>query len=184
MNSPSAVEALLVVHHRELVAFAEKRLGSRPLAEDVVQQAGLRAIESAQGLRDVRAGRAWLFQITRRLVFEHFRGRSEVALACAEAALACEPASGPEHDEFGCACVVANLHRLKPEFAEVLRRVVVEGMPVTALASELGISANAATVRLSRARTALKEQLHRHCGSDSLRDCLDCACGERGCCDP
>lgn len=177
MSHPSTVAALLTIHCTELVAFVEKRLGSRTLAEDIVQQAAVRAIDGAQGLRDPQAGRAWLFQITRRLVAEHFRQRSEAALSF-------DPESPPGLDRFGCACVLVNLRQLKPVFAEVLQRVDLDGVPVSQAAAELGLSANAATVRLSRARAALRDQLHTHCGTDSLRGCLDCPCDERGCCDP
>jgi len=101
MDRPSAaVGALWVAHRGELVAFAERRLGSRALAEDVVQQAGLRAFEGADGLRSLQTGRAWLFQITRRLVVEQFRGSADVGPSL-------ELAPVPERVEFACGCVVS-----------------------------------------------------------------------------
>jgi RNA polymerase sigma-70 factor (ECF subfamily) len=174
-DAASSIETLLAAHRAELVAFVERRLGSRAVADDVVQQTAVRALVASNGLRDARAGRAWLFRITRRLVADHLRAR-------AQAPLLDDLARDDDAAEFGCACVLANLEQLKPEFAQILRRVVFDAASLSTVASELGMTANTATVRLSRARTALKERLRVHCGTNSLRACLTCTCEERGCC--
>lgn len=64
------------------------------------------------------------------------------------------------------------------ENAEMLRRVDIEEKPLPGVAEALGITVNNATVRLHRARKALREQLQAFCGTDSMRACLDCACND------
>lgn len=150
-RSAQTVENLFAAHRGELVAFVERRMGSRAIAEDLVQQAAVRALVGAEALRDARAGRAWLFTITRRLLSDYARARTEVPLVD-------EHAAEVEADELGCACVLENLEHLKPDFAHVLRRVVFDGAALADVAAELGLTTNAATVRLSRARTALRGQ--------------------------
>jgi DNA-directed RNA polymerase specialized sigma24 family protein len=49
MTSAPLVDTLLAAHRAELVAFAEQQLGSRAVAEDVVQQAAVRALDAAGG---------------------------------------------------------------------------------------------------------------------------------------
>lgn len=176
-TATASVETLFAAHRSELVAFAARRLGSHSLAEDVVQQAALRAVGGVGALRDPQSGRAWLFTIVRRLVADHLRTRLDAKLSR-------EPEAEVDAHDFGCSCVLANVAQLKPEFAHVLRRVIFEDAPLGTVAAELGLSTNAATVRLSRARAALRDRLRAHCGTESLRDCLDCACDERGCCTP
>lgn len=66
--------------------------------------------------------------------------------------------------------------------AEIIRRVIVDGIPVTQVAPELGLTPNNAMVRLHRARTALRARLKEHCGTTSVRACSECGCEERGCC--
>lgn len=171
------VESLLAAHRCTLVAFAERRLGSRAAAEDVVQQASIRALGGADRLRDAGRGRAWLFQITRRLVVDQLRERA--MRTSSERQL---PVSDEDAAVLGCSCVIANLQQLAAADAHILRRSTIDGVSAAALASELGVSPNAATVRLSRARASLREQLRNHCGTESLRDCIDCACNTRGCC--
>lgn len=173
----SVVDVLLAAHREELIAFVTRRVDDQLVAEDIVQQTALRAVANACQLRDPSAGRAWLFRITRTILAEHYRRRrsTESLRRAADEAV--------DHDEvFACSCVLANLKSLKPEYAEILSRVVLDGVPITNAAGELGISANAATVRVHRAREALKTRLREHCGTDSLRACLDCSCAERGCC--
>jgi RNA polymerase sigma-70 factor (ECF subfamily) len=73
------------------------------------------------------------------------------------------------------------LPNLKSEYAEVLRRVDLEEIPVAQVATELDITTNNATVRLHRARQALKRELERSCGTCATHGCLDCTCGKATC---
>lgn len=133
----------------------------------------MRALKKADQLSNPRAARAWLFTIVRRVIAE--RNEAEP--------LKERPAEA-ERTVDGCDCIVAQVRSLPPAQAALLTRVVVEGVSVSALAEELGITQNNAWVRLHRARQALKAQVAEHCGTESLRQCLDCGCVERGCCQP
>jgi RNA polymerase sigma-70 factor (ECF subfamily) len=135
MTSLNIVEFLLAVHRATLLAFAERRLGSRASAEDAVQQVSLRALERAEQLRDPEAGRAWLFQITRRLVVDQLR--TPPVMDVIEGELSSSP---PDDAEFRCSCVLANLRQLSDADARILRRSIVEGAPAAVLATELGLS--------------------------------------------
>ena len=175
---PSLVEGLLVRHRAELVAFVARRAVRGVSAADVLQQVAVRALAQAGQLRDARAGRAWLFRIARNVLADQYRATASRTLA-----LGGDPPASAT-DEFACACVLTNLRQLSPEHTAILNRVVVEGASIPEAARELGISSNAATVRVHRAREALKRRLRAHCGTESVRACLDCICGERGCCGP
>jgi len=187
VSSPDEVEgqrrgvevlaALLVAHRAELLAFVERRASGHVSAEDVVQKVALRALRGAHQLRHAHSGRAWLFKITRHVLAEEFRGSQPSSASALGTDAATETIP-----EFGCGCVAANVQHLRPDHAAILTQVAVDGVSLIEVASELGISVNAATVRLHRARGALKERLRSHCGTTSLRACLDCACVERSCC--
>ena len=64
----------------------------------------------------------------------------------------------------------------KHEYAEAIRRVEVDGVPVKEWAAEAGITPNNAGVRLFRAREALRKQVMRCCGTCASHGCLDCTC--------
>jgi RNA polymerase sigma factor (sigma-70 family) len=81
-----------------------------------------------------------------------------------------------------CECSLAQMDSLPASYSEVLRRVDLEGRSLADVAATLGVSHGNASVRLHRARRALRERLREHCGVASVRDCLSCGCIERGCC--
>lgn len=162
----------LAERREELVAFARRRVGER--AEDVVQDAAIRALRHADQLSDPAAARAWLFSIVRHLVREPAgRATEEVPES-----IAAETDEAPD----ACNCVMKQVETLPKAQAELLQRVAIDGAQISELAKELGTTPNALWVRLHRARAALKAQLKKHCGTESLRACLDCGCLERGCC--
>ena len=75
-----------------------------------------------------------------------------------------------------CGCVAHLLPSLKPMHAELLRRVDLEGRPVSATAIALGMTANNASVTLHRARAELRRKLQEFCGACASGACLDCNC--------
>jgi len=75
-----------------------------------------------------------------------------------------------------CSCFAHLLPSLKPTHAELLRRVDLEGRPVSATAIALGMTANNASVTLHRARAELRKKLQEFCGSCANGACLDCDC--------
>jgi RNA polymerase sigma-70 factor (ECF subfamily) len=69
---------------------------------------------------------------------------------------------------------------LKPEYADILRRVDLGETRIDRVAAELGITANNAAVRLHRARQALRQRLEQMCGVCAHHGCLNCTCKD-GC---
>jgi DNA-directed RNA polymerase specialized sigma24 family protein len=79
------------------------------------------------------------------------------------------------HDQV-CACIGRLAATLKPEYAEVLREVEVGGRPLKEYAEGHGITPNNATVRVHRARQALRKQVAAACGVCAEHGCVDCRC--------
>jgi RNA polymerase sigma-70 factor (ECF subfamily) len=73
------------------------------------------------------------------------------------------------------------LPNLKTEYAEVLEQADLGETAISRFAAEHGITTNNATVRLHRARQALKRELERSCGTCATHGCLDCTCGASSC---
>jgi len=145
--------------------------------EDVLQRAAQRALERADQLREPARAQAWVTRVTRSVLFDEMRSRTEAATPVDLQRLA-----APDKDGFECWCVLAQLRQLKPAHAQILQRVVLDGAPVGQVAKELNLTPNTAMVRLHRARAALRQQLKKHCGMTTAQSCSDCGCAERGCC--
>ena len=177
-DSLSAV-ARLVANHRDFLGFLQSRVGSRALAEDILQDAFVRGIGKLESLRDDESAVAWFYRILRNAVVDQHR-RHEVAdrrLAALAAELEVTAEPDGELNQAVCQCVARLADNLKPEYAEALRRIEVDGMAVKDYAAEVGITSNNAAVRVFRAREALKKQVVRSCGTCAEHGCLDCTCG-------
>lgn len=75
-----------------------------------------------------------------------------------------------------CACVSRLAATLKPEYAEALQAIDVQGTPVRAFAQDHGLSANNASVRVFWAREALKKRVTESCGVCAEHGCMNCTC--------
>jgi RNA polymerase sigma-70 factor (ECF subfamily) len=161
----------------QLLELVRRRGGVAVDAEDVLQRAIVSALEHADQLRDPARVDAWLGRVVHNALIDEQRRRPKRTVPIDEVVL-----PSPGEDAQRCACVLHQVVQMRPAHAQILRRVVLDGVPVTRVAAELGISANAAMVRLHRARAALLERLRLHCGTTSVRACNDCGCEQRGCC--
>lgn len=178
-ETPAALERL-VANHREFLAFLQARVGDRALAEDLLQEAFVRGIDRIGSLRSEESARAWFYRLLRNAVIDRRRrdaaeGRRLERLA-AEFGEEVEPA--PEIEAAVCVCISRLAGTLKPEYAEALRRIEVEGAAVKDYAGEAGITANNAAVRVFRAREALRRQVVRSCGTCAEHGCVACTCSQ------
>ena len=171
--------AQLLEHHRAFLRFVERRVGDRAAAEDILQDAFGRAVTHADAIPDETAI-AWFYRVLRNAVIDHHRRHQARRQALESFARELEEATpAPDvHDEV-CRCVLGAASSLKPEYADALRRVDVGGAPVKTFAAEAGISPSNASVRLFRAREALKRHVKAACGTCAEHGCVDCTCAPK-----
>lgn len=142
----------------DLVRFAFWLGRDRALAEDVVQEAMLRAWKSLDTLEDDSKAKSWLLTIVRRELARSFeRKRHEVtdldALVAAESdALA---AAGDDR----LAEMRAAIFRLGDEYREPLVLQVLMGYSTREIAEMMGMQQGAVLTRLFRARARLRHVL-------------------------
>lgn len=179
-HSNDVVDAL-VENHRRFLSFLERRVGNRAIAEDILQDAFVRGVMRSGDVRDDESAVAWFYRILRNAVVDHYRraGAAQRAQAAAGAEWALTEAPDDETSAAICQCVRELAATLKPAYAEALQRVDVEGLAVNAYAEAAAISANNASVRLHRARAALRERVSATCGTCAEHGCLDCHCQRR-----
>lgn len=167
----------LVANHRAFLAFVQKRVGDRALAEDILQDAFVRGVEKFDAVRDTAVG--WFYRVLRNAIIDHHRRAAVGARRREQLAAESQLAGGddPELHAVVCGCVAQLAETLKPEYAAALRRIEIDGLSVKDYAEESGISSNNAGVRVFRAREALRKQVARACGTCAEHGCLDCTCG-------
>lgn len=169
---------ILVDNHRAFLRYLERRVGSRETAEDILHDAFVRSLPHLEDLPD-EALVPWFYRVLRNAVIDRSRRQAAAGRALETFAREVETSAVPPpdvHTEI-CACVGRLAATLKPEYADVLRAVDVDGQAVKDYASAHGLSASNAGVRLFRARQALRKEVGRSCGTCAEHGCVDCSCG-------
>lgn len=172
-----ALEQLLA--RREMfVSFVARRVGSRSVAEDIVQAAFVRGFERGDRLRDQESVVAWFYRILRNAIVDYFR--SSLSQNRALEALAAEiqrtPNESAELKREICACIGGLLEELKPEYKQAIQISEINEQPLSDLASQAGISVSNAAVRVHRARQSLLKQVKETCGACAEHQCVNCNC--------
>ena len=75
-----------------------------------------------------------------------------------------------------CACPERLFPTIRPAYAELLRRLDLPGESLDVVARDLTLTKNNLTVRLHRARQALRAALEASCGLCAEPGCLHCTC--------
>lgn len=174
------VLGLLVENHREFLRFLERRVGSRHLAEDILQDAFVRSADKLSALRSDESAVAWFYRTLRNAAIDYHRRQRTAGKALSAFSHELETHEEPLEETRAavCQCVLRLASTLKPEYAEALERIEVQGVPVKTFAAEAGISSSNAAVRVFRAREALKKQLVKSCGTCAEHGCLNCTCDD------
>ena len=174
-----ARDRLLAENRRRFLDFLRPRVESPAVAEDILQEAYAKSLSKVDQVRDDESVVAWFYQLLRNAIVDHHRRAGTDRDARARLAREAETTFEPEFRQNICTCMTAVLPGLKPEYADIVKAVELDERPIAEVAQEGGLTTNNATVRLHRARAALRRRLVEVCGACSKHGCLDCTC-QRG----
>jgi RNA polymerase sigma factor (sigma-70 family) len=175
---PPAQIATLLENHRAFLRYLERRVGDRALAEDILQEAFAKVVARPEQAPNDEAIVPWFYRTLRNAAVDQFRrrGAADRAYQAFARELETQESPGAEMEAEICACVVRLATTLKPEYAEALEAIEIEGTPVKAFAERKGLSPSNAAVRVFRARDALKKRVMESCGMCAEHGCVDCTC--------
>jgi RNA polymerase sigma-70 factor (ECF subfamily) len=151
-------DQIVGVFHQDMYRYAAWLSRDKAIAEDVVQEALLRAWKSLDALRDDAAAKPWLLTIVRRENARYFeRKRLETVdidnLTAAQSALLAEEPND-ELDDMRQA-----LYELEDGYREPLVLQVLMGYSTNEIGEQMGLKQGAVLTRLHRARAKLREQM-------------------------
>lgn len=174
----AAPVATLLENHRAFLRFLERRLGDRGLAEDVLQEAFIKVMARPDQAPADEGVVPWFYRLLRNAAIDHFRraGAAGRAIEAFARELETHAVPSPELEAEICTCVTGLAATLKPDYAEILRAVDIEGTPVKVFAEQRGLSPSNAGVRVFRAREALKKRVTASCGVCAEHGCTNCTC--------
>ncbi|MFA6289682.1 MAG: sigma-70 family RNA polymerase sigma factor [Opitutaceae bacterium] len=177
MPSSEQILATLLTRRGELHAFLSARLGGNHAdAEDVLQHGFAKALASAGALRDDERLVPWFYQLLRHALIDHIRARRAATDREHRWADESPALASVETERHLCRCLEPLVATLPPAQAELIRRAELGDESVSAVASSLGLTANAASAALHRARASLRAKLVSFCGDCASGACLDCDC--------
>jgi len=163
-------------------AFLRKRLSDDVVVEDLLQQSLMKAVERYHDLRKSDSAISWFYRILRNTVVDYYRSHAadhrKVDGLLQKMVVSGEDQT-PALDELRptiCACLGSLLQSIRPAYADLIRRIDLGGEPPATVAKDLKLTANNLTVRLHRARQALRAALEESCGICTKHGCLNCTC--------
>lgn len=151
-------DQLVTVFHQDMYRYAAWLSRDISIAEDVVQEALLRAWKSLDALRDDAAAKPWLLTIVRRENARYFeRRRLETVdidnLTASQAALLAEAPNEELND------LREAIYELDDDYREPLVLQVLMGYSTGEIADLMGMKQGAVLTRLHRARLKLKDNV-------------------------
>ena len=151
-------DRIVAVFYMDMFRYAAWLCRDRSIAEEVVQEALLRAWKSLDALRDDEAAKPWLLTIVRRENARYFeRRRLETVdidnLTASQSALLAE-APNEELDDLREA-----IYGLDEDYREPLVLQVLMGYRTNEIEERMGLKQGAVLTRLHRARLKLKEDV-------------------------
>jgi RNA polymerase sigma-70 factor (ECF subfamily) len=178
---PGAFEELVERTQRQVFTLAYRLTGDRHEAEDVAQEAYLRAFRSMGGFREDARFETWLYRIVTNAAMTQMRKKGRFGVLLAEDREQATPE--PEVRPMDEAIERDELKRALAELPPATRAIVVlkdvYGLSVQEIAKDAGLTEGAVKLRLHRARKRLKETLYgAHPGHEEVRDRLPEYVGE------
>jgi RNA polymerase sigma-70 factor (ECF subfamily) len=149
-------DRLVAAMHRDMYRYAAWLSRDPAVAEDVVQEAMLRAWKSLDALREDAAAKQWLLTIVRRENARHFE-RRRLETVDIDDLTAAQSAMLADTDDADLDEVRMAIFRLDDEYREPLVLQVLLGHSTGEIAELMNLRQGAVLTRLHRARIRLKQ---------------------------
>jgi RNA polymerase sigma-70 factor (ECF subfamily) len=163
----AAFRELVERHQERILQLAWRVAGSRVEAEEIAQDAFVRAWQALPGFRGESRFATWMHRITTRVALdrrEAVRRRERREVGVEEevlAGLAAMPESVAEGDRITARARVALLAGLSEAQRTVVTLHYLEDRPVIEVAQAMGVPENTVKTHLSRARAAMRDAFLR-----------------------
>ncbi len=171
--APAVTEVWQQVHDR-LRAFIAKRIAADADVDDILQDVFLRMHRRIDGLQDASRVVAWVYQIARHAIIDHYRApnrRREVPVGLSDDLDVLLPfdGSGPGTADSGrlreelAGCLRPMIERLAEPYRTAVTLVEIEGFTQAVAARRVGVSVSGMKSRVQRGRRVLKQMLDNCC---------------------
>ncbi|MBB3129011.1 RNA polymerase sigma-70 factor (ECF subfamily) [Paenibacillus rhizosphaerae] len=155
-------EKLWDQYHEPIAGFVARRTNRHPDAEDIVQTVFMKAYRHLPELQDPDRLRAWLYQIARNAVADHFRKERRLDELPEQL-----PSVAEEEDDDFSQEAICGMKGVIPYLPDKYREAVelseLKGMSQKELSQRLGISYSGAKSRVQRGREMVRDLMNSCC---------------------
>lgn len=181
-------DAIWTAFGDRLRGFIAKRVRGESDVDDVLQDVFAKIHAGLGGLKEPEKLEAWLFQVARRAILDHFRSRSGKRREPGIPEEPAEPAPEGNITSEVASWLEPMMSLLPEEDRDLLRQADLAGVPQKELAERLGLSLTGAKSRVRRARARLRGAILDCCHLEMDRrgqpvdytrkkdDCGPCSC--------
>ena len=165
-------------------AFLRNRISDDAVTEDLLQQSLMKAVERGHELKKSDSAVSWFYRILRNAVTDYYRSHAadhRKLEGLRQEMIAAGDDKMPALDELRpaiCTCLDPLLKKIRPAYAHLIERIDLRGELPADVAKEMKLTTNNLTVRLHRARQALRASLEQACGICTKHGCLSCTCSQ------
>ena len=143
-----------------LVRFVRSRVSDAEAAEDIVHDVLVKAYARRDSLRSEEKVEAWLFQMTRNAVVDHYRARRPAEAVPDD--LVAPESEGSAREELA-RCLSALITHLPERSRTAIELSEIQGLTQKETAERLGITLSGAKSRVQRGRAQLHDLLIECC---------------------
>jgi RNA polymerase sigma-70 factor (ECF subfamily) len=167
---------------KELKTFVNRKVRNTAIADDVVQEIILKVHGRLNTLREPSRLRAWIFQVARNTITDHFRSAGKTVESVVEVA----PVEEQPNSFNDCManCLHEEMKALPAKYKEALELSDVNSLPQIELSERLQLSYSGVKSRVQRARAILRMRMDRKyiIQTDSYGNIIVCENRQSGCC--
>jgi RNA polymerase sigma-70 factor (ECF subfamily) len=158
--------------HDGLRAFIARRVANEAEADDILQEVFLRMHRKLASVKDPRRLTAWVYQITRHAIIDHYRSPARTRETAAGLAADLEdtfPSAAPSFEDAGrlhrelAGCLRPMIERLSPDYRQAVTLVELDGLTQQAAAKQMKLSVSGMKSRVQRGRRQLRAMLDDCC---------------------
>ncbi len=159
MDSP-AFEAFVRDHQRMVFAIAKQYVKEDHAADDVTQEAFIRAFRGIDGLRDKGYVKTWLYSLTRNAAIDWLRAHKRKFVSIEESEIDVAQPVAEENDDKAdlLDAVMKVLEGLRQDYREIILMRYIEKLSYQQIAEALNMTVGAVGEKLHRVRNMIIER--------------------------
>ncbi|GAB4519198.1 MAG: RNA polymerase sigma factor SigZ [Allomuricauda sp.] len=149
------IDELIDDFYNYLKYFTLKRVRDETIAEDIVQEVMMKLVEAQHKNTEIENIKAWLFQVARNTIYDHFKKSAPVVEL--EDVTVLKPVESSDLELSVYDYLVPMIKFLPKKYAEPLQWSDIDNLSQKDVAEKMNLGYSAAKMRVQRARTKLRE---------------------------